>query len=57
MKLKGIEISMLPKRAQEAMKRHSVHHSPNHIKIMVTAIMQGRTFTEAHKLAMRLVGK
>ena len=57
MKLKGVNISMLPKRAQEAMQRHATHHSPGHIKVMVAAIMQGRTFTEAHKIAMKIAGE
>ena len=55
--IKGVDISSLNPRQQEAMKRHSVHHSPNHIKIMVRAILSGRTFTEAHKLAMKLAGQ
>tara|TARA_R100000734_G_scaffold19128_1_gene18333 strand:- start:5172 stop:5345 length:174 start_codon:yes stop_codon:yes gene_type:complete len=57
MKLKGVNIGMLPKRTQEAMKKHSTHHTSGHIKIMVAAILQGKTFTEAHKIAMRQVGK
>ncbi len=56
MKIKGVDIGMLKPREQAAMKNHSVHHSPNHIKIMVQAIISGRTFTEAHKIAMKLTG-
>ena len=57
MRIKGVEIGMLKPREQVAMKNHSVHHSPNHIRIMVAAIMQGKTFTEAHKMAMKIAGK
>ena len=57
MKIKGVNISKLSPREQDAMKKHSVHHSPNHIKIMVQAILSGRTFTQAHEIAMKLTGK
>ena len=56
-KIKGVDISSLNSRQQAAMKSHSTHHSPNHIKIMVRAILSGKTFTQAHKIAMKLVGQ
>jgi len=57
MKIKGVDVSKLSPREQDAMKRHSVHHSPNHIKIMMQAILSGKTFTQAHQIAMKLAGK
>ena len=57
MKVKGINLSDLTKRQQNAMKRHSVHHTGNHIKAMVNAIKKGKTFTESHKIAMKKIGK
>ena len=57
MNIKGINIDKLNARQQIAMKNHSVHHSAAHIKIMLGAMLKGKTFTEAHKIAMRLVGK
>ena len=56
-KIKGVDVSKLTSRQQVAMKNHSVHHSPDHIKIMVTAILNGKTFTEAHRIAMKLAGQ
>tara|TARA_Y100001970_G_scaffold290479_1_gene424375 strand:+ start:1969 stop:2142 length:174 start_codon:yes stop_codon:yes gene_type:complete len=57
MKVKGINLKDLTKRQQNAMKRHSVHHTGNHIKAMVNAMKEGKTFTESHELAMKKVGK
>ncbi len=57
MKIKGINIDKLNSRQQMAMKNHSVHHSSKHIKIMLEAMLKGKSFTESHKMAMRLVGK
>tara|TARA_R100000664_G_C2760174_1_gene151018 strand:+ start:4078 stop:4251 length:174 start_codon:yes stop_codon:yes gene_type:complete len=57
MKIKGINIDRLTPRQQIAMQRHSVHHSQEHIKIMLEAMLRGKSFTESHNIAMKLVGK
>tara|TARA_R100000655_G_scaffold76003_1_gene114963 strand:+ start:753 stop:926 length:174 start_codon:yes stop_codon:yes gene_type:complete len=57
MKIKGINLDDLTKKQQNAMKRHSVHHTGNHIKAMVDAIKKGKSFTQSHKDAMKKVGK
>jgi hypothetical protein len=56
-KVKGISISSLTTRQQNAMKRHAEHHTAKHLKAMVTAIKRGSTFGESHKVAMKKVGK
>ena len=38
MKAKGIDLSGLTKNQKNAMKRHSVHHTGNHLKAMVNAM-------------------
>jgi len=39
------------------MKKHSVHHTKKHMNFMTKKMMDGSTFTQAHKLAMKKVGK
>ena len=48
---------LLKKRQEDAMKRHSEHHSKEHMDLMRKLMEDGKTFTEAHKLAMKKVGK
>lgn len=55
-KIKGVNVSSLNTRQQNAMKRHSQHHTAKHLKSMVTAMNQGSTFGESHTIAMKKVG-
>ena len=55
-KIKGVNVSSLNTRQQNAMTRHSQHHTAKHLKNMVTAINKGSTFGESHKIAMKKVG-
>ena len=55
-KIKGVDISSLSSRQQEAMKKHSVHHTAKHIRAMVREMKKGASFAKSHKLAMK-VGK
>tara|TARA_R100000664_G_C2741123_1_gene129583 strand:+ start:75 stop:269 length:195 start_codon:yes stop_codon:yes gene_type:complete len=54
--IKGVNVSSLNKRQQDAMARHSKHHTIKHLKVMVGAMNKGATFGESHKLAMKKVG-
>ena len=56
-KIKGVSMSGLNKRQTESMGKHSKHHTSKHIKYMVSSMKKGKTFTQAHKKAMRKVGK
>tara|TARA_Y100001972_G_scaffold127523_1_gene184589 strand:+ start:178 stop:339 length:162 start_codon:yes stop_codon:yes gene_type:complete len=47
----------LTKRQQDTLKRHSVHHTPKHMTEMRKLMRAGKTFTAAHKAAMKKVGK
>jgi hypothetical protein len=47
----------LTARQQAALKRHSVHHTAKHMAEMRKSMRAGKTFTEAHRVAMRKVGK
>lgn len=47
----------LTDRQKEVMKKHSVHHTNKHMASMKKAMLSGKTFTQAHKIAMKQVGK
>ena len=50
-------IKGLSTRQKKTMRRHSRHHSMKHMRAMASAMKKGRTFSQAHKSAMRKVGK
>ena len=56
-KIKSVDVSSLNKRQQDAMKKHSKHHTKKHIQYMVNSIKRGTSFTQAHKNAQKKVGK
>ena len=47
----------LTKRQEDTMKRHSVHHTKKHMDMMRSLMIKGDTFGQAHKKAMKKVGK
>lgn len=47
----------LTPRQEAAMKKHSVHHTSKHMSAMKKMMLSGSTFTEAHKKAMKQVGR
>ena len=47
----------LTKRQKNTLKKHSVHHTKNHMAEMRKLMRGGKTFTQAHKSAMKKVGK
>ena len=47
----------LTKRQQATLKRHSSHHTKKHMAFMRSQMKKGKSFTAAHKAAMRKVGK
>ena len=47
----------LTKRQQLSMKRHKKHHSSKHMMFMESEMKKGMSFSKAHALAMRKVGK
>ena len=55
-KIKGVNVSSLNTRQQNAMSRHSQHHTAKHLNSMVTAMNQGSTFGESHTIAMKKMG-
>ena len=47
----------LTDRQKAAMQRHAEHHTKKHMVEMRRLMKAGKTFTEAHKMAMKKVGK
>ena len=56
-KIKKINMDGLSDRQKKTMKKHSSHHSLAHMKYMIGAMRNGKSFTEAHKIAMDKIGK
>tara|TARA_A100001201_G_scaffold127441_1_gene112191 strand:+ start:236 stop:418 length:183 start_codon:yes stop_codon:yes gene_type:complete len=50
-------IKDLTPRQQKTMRSHARHHSLKHMRSMARAIKRGRSFAQAHRSAMRSVGK
>ena len=50
-------MAALTKRQQETLKKHSKHHSAKHMAMMRKEMRAGKTFTQAHKKAQKMVGK
>ena len=42
---------------QSALKKHAKHHTKKHMASMRSAMRKGKTFTAAHKEAMKKVGR
>ena len=57
MKIKGVDVSKLTKRQQDAMKKHSKHHTKKHIQYMVNSMKRGSSFSKSHVNAQKKVGK
>ena len=47
----------LTKRQQATLRKHSSHHTKKHMAFMRAQMRKGKSFTAAHKAAMKKVGK
>ena len=48
---------MLTQRQKDTLKRHAAHHTQAHMAYMRRRMHAGDTFTEAHRKALKHVGK
>ena len=48
-----------PKRkaAAEKLREHAKHHSKKHIEMMKKLMKEGKTFSQAHNITMKKIGK
>ena len=56
-KVKGVSMSGLTARQQQAMKKHGKHHTAKHLKDMKKRMKKGASFTAAHKQSQKAVGR
>ena len=54
---KKVKKKALTKRQETTMKRHSKHHTKKHMSFMRRRMLMGDTFTQAHKKAVKAVGR
>jgi len=47
----------LTKRQEDTLKRHKEHHTKRHMDTMRKEMLSGKTFTQAHNIALKKVGK
>ena len=55
--LKGVNLKGLSRIQKSQMQTHKVHHTKRHLSKMATEMRRGKTFTQSHTIAKRLVGK
>jgi|TARA_R100000084_G_scaffold60069_1_gene25565 hypothetical protein len=55
--LKGISLKGLTKRQKSQMQTHKTHHTKKHLAKMATEMRKGKSFTQSHRIAQRMVGK
>jgi len=48
---------MLTKLQRATLAKHKKHHTAKHMAFMRKEMNKGKTFTQAHTLAMKMVGK
>jgi hypothetical protein len=51
------KVKALTKKQKDTLRKHSVHHSAKHMAEMKRSIKTGVSFSDAHKKAMKKVGK
>ena len=54
---KRSKLKQLTQRQKDTLKKHSKHHTAKHMTEMRQMMKAGKTFTQAHKGAMKKVGK
>lgn len=47
----------LTEKQKNLLNKHKSHHTPKHIQMMKKLMKEGKSFSQAHKLAMKSVGK
>ena len=47
----------LTDRQKDTLKKHKKHHTKKHMDLMIKLMKEGKTFTDAHNIAMKKVGK
>ena len=56
-KVKGVSMSGLTAKQQQAMKKHGKHHTAKHLRDMKKRMSKGASFSAAHKQSQKAVGR
>ena len=56
-KVKGVSMSGLTTKQQQAMKKHGKHHTAKHLRDMKKRMSKGVSFKAAHKQSQKAVGR
>ncbi len=51
------KLTPLTKEQNKKLQEHKQHHSPKHMAMMRRLMRQGSSFSQAHKMAQKSVGK
>ena len=55
--LKNVNLKGLTAVQKKQMPKHKVHHTKKHLNLMANEMRKGKTFTQSHNKAKRMVGK
>ena len=55
--VKGVKFTKLTTRQVQALRKHAKHHTKKHMEYMKRKMGSGLSFTKAHVMAMKKVGK
>ena len=55
--VKGVSLTGLSARQQQAMKKYGKHHTAKHLRDMKRRMAKGTSFTAAHKQSQKAVGR
>ena len=53
----GINLKGLTTTQKRQMSQHKTHHTKAHLRKMANEMRKGKSFTQSHRIAQRLVGK
>jgi hypothetical protein len=57
MKRKDKAVKKITKRQEDALEKHSEHHTAKHMAMMRKLMREGKTFTDAHRLTQKAIGR
>ena len=57
MKRKDKAVKKITKRQEDTLEKHSEHHTAKHMAMMRKLMREGKTFTDAHRLTQKAIGR
>jgi len=53
----GINLKKLTKKQKSQMQTHKRHHTKKHLAKMAAEMRKGKSFSQSHRIAQRVIGK